>query len=121
MKYIDYYLEQPPTKVRRTLSIISEIFLNMAKESPFYQTGETYATVNKFIQSNTHSFCQEVQNWASTRPKNADTSPLVSEKTSWNDVSEDLKTIHPFISIQQEEICNYLGKASIQWVSIKKK
>ena len=90
----------------------------MAKESPFYQNGETYTTVNKFIQSNTHSFCQEVQNWASTRPKNADSSPLVSEKTSWIDVAEDLKTIQPFVVLQQEEICNYLGKASIQWVSI---
>ena len=67
-----------PGKTKRTLSIIAEVFQRLAKNNYFlfYKSLSSTASsgaeaLNQFIRDSVQPICQEVQNWASKRPKSA--------------------------------------------------
>merc|ERR1712137_65724 len=58
----------PSAKARRTLALISEVFMKKADENLFYETGDSFSHINSFIINSTRSFFQDIQNWGSSRP-----------------------------------------------------
>ena len=92
--------------------------MNMAKGNLFYQSGDCAMELNKFIQNTSQSFFQEIQDWASGRPKQADFVKIEYTKQSWEATEESLTIVYKFLNKNKVDVYNYISDEIVEWVSI---